>query len=255
MKWTIDTTSGAISRERNGEVETIPLYSTAGFEELSKLWLKVGWNEKQVYTFSWLGRPIIQLPEDMVRIQEVIHRVQPDVILECGVAHGGSLVYYASLCKLAGRGRVAGIDIEVRPHNRDEIEAHPLADLITLIEGSSVDPATVEAAAAQIAAGETVLVILDSNHTRAHVRAELEAYAPLVSVGSYVVVMDGIMRLVSDTPRGRLEWESDNPVAAVEEFVRDHPEFRVEQPPWPFNESDLRSNVTHWPHGYLRRLR
>jgi cephalosporin hydroxylase len=255
VKWTIDTEAGLISKGEDGATETIPLYSTDGFEELSELWLKVGWNQKHVYTFTWLGRPIIQLPDDMVRIQEVLHQVQPDVILECGVAHGGSLVYYASLCKLAGRGRVVGIDIEIRPHNREAIEAHPLAGLITLIEGSSTDPETVATAAAEIRPGEKVLVILDSNHTREHVRAELEAYAPLVSVESYLVVMDGIMRLVADTPRGAPQWEHDNPITAVEEFVAEHPEFVVEQPPWPFDESELRANVTHWPHGYLRRIR
>ena len=180
MKWTIDSEGDTISRELDGEVETVPLYSTAGFEELSKLWVKVGWNQKHVYTFSWLGRPIIQLPDDMIRIQEVLERIRPDVILESGIAHGGSLVYYASLCRLLGRGRVVGIDIEIRSHNRTAIEAHPLFDLITLIEGSSVDPQTVAAATAEIADGETVLVILDSNHTAEHVRAELEAYAPLV---------------------------------------------------------------------------
>jgi cephalosporin hydroxylase len=255
VRWTVDTEAGLISRDEDGETQTTPLYSTAGFEELSSLWLKVGWNQKYVYTFSWLGRPVIQLPEDMIRIQEVLHRVEPDVIIECGVAHGGALVYYTSLCKLAGRGRVVGIDIEIRPHNRSAIEAHPLSELITLIEGSSVDPETVAAAAAEIKEGDKVLVILDSNHTRAHVRAELEAYAPLVSVDSYLVVMDGIMQLVADTPRGAVEWTDDNPIAAVDEFVAEHPEFVVEQPPWPFNESELQSNVTHWPRGYLRRIR
>jgi cephalosporin hydroxylase len=255
VKWTVDTEAGLITRDGGGATEAIPLYSTAGFEELSKLWLKVGWNQKHVYTFTWLGRPIIQLPDDMIRIQEVLHRVQPDTIVECGVAHGGSLIYYASLCKLAGRGRVVGIDIEIRPHNRKAIEAHPLAGLITLIEGSSTAPETVAGAAAEIPAGETVLVILDSNHTREHVRAELEAYAPLVSVDSYLVVMDGIMRLVADTPRGKAGWRADNPVAAIDEFVSDHPEFVVEQPAWPFNESELHSNVTYSPRGYLRRVR
>jgi len=255
VKWTVDTEAGEISRQADGGAETVPLYSTEGFEELSKLWLKVGWNQKHVYTFSWLGRPIIQLPEDMIRVQEVLHRVQPDVILECGVAHGGSLVYYASLCRLLGRGRVVGIDVEIRPHNREAIEAHPLAELITLVEGSSVEPETVAAAAAEIRDGERVLVILDSKHTRAHVRAELEAYAPLVSVDSYAIVMDGIMRLVADTPRGDDAWADDNPISAVEDFVAEHPEFVVEQPEWAFNESGLRSNVTHWPRGYLRRIR
>jgi len=255
VKWTIDTEAGLISKDEDGASQTIPLYSTDGFEELSELWLKVGWNQKHVYTFSWLGRPIIQLPDDMIRIQEVLHHVQPDVIVECGVAHGGSLIYYASLCKLAGRGRIVGIDIEIRPHNREAIEAHPLAGLITLIEGSSTELETVAAAAAEIRHDEKVLVILDSNHTKAHVWAELEAYAPFVSVDSYLVVMDGIMRLVADTPRGNPEWVDDNPVGAIDEFVRDHPEFVLEQPAWPFNESQLRSNVTYSPQGYLRRVR
>jgi cephalosporin hydroxylase len=255
VKWIVDTEAGLISRDEDGAAQAVPLYSTAGFEELSQLWLKVGWNQKYVYTFTWLGRPIIQLPDDMVRIQEVIHQVEPDVIIECGVAHGGSLIYYASLCSLAGRGRVVGVDIEIRSHNRAAIEAHPLAPLITLIEGSSLAPETVAAAAAEVRPGETALVILDSNHTRAHVRAELEAYAPLVSVDSYMVAMDGVMRLVADTPRGRAEWADDNPISAVDEFVADHPEFVVEQPAWPFNESELRSNVTYSPKGYLRRVR
>ena len=255
MKWTVDTEAGLISRDEDGATQAMPLYSTAGFEELSKLWLKVGWNQKYIYTFTWLGRPIIQLPDDMIRIQEVLHHVQPDVIIECGVAHGGSLVYYASLCKVADRGRVVGIDIEIRAHNRAAIEAHPLAGRITLIEGSSLAPDTVAAAAAEIRPEEKALVILDSNHTKAHVRAEMDAYAPFVSVDSYLVVMDGILRSVADTPRANRDWASDNPLAAVDEFADEHPEFLVEQPPWPFNESELRSNVTHWPRGYLRRVR
>lgn len=254
MKCTIDTTSGMISVDNGGGASEISLYSTDGFELLSELWLKVGWNEKHVYTFSWLGRPMIQLPEDLLRIQEVIHDVQPDVIVECGVAHGGALVYYASLCKVFGRGRVIGVDVEIRPHNREAIEQHPLSDLITLIEASSTDPATVAEVAGQIRPGEKTLVMLDSNHTRDHVLAELESYSDLVSIGSYIIVMDGIMYLVADTPRGNPEWASDNPISAIKEFVSDHPTFVEEQPAWHFNESNLRSNITHWPHGYLRRV-
>jgi cephalosporin hydroxylase len=255
MTVTVDTAAGVIvSRTESGE-SRVPLYSKEGFELLSRLWLKVGWNQKYTYTFSWFGRPVIQLPDDMIRLQEVIHRVAPDVIVETGVAHGGSLIYYASLCSLAGRGRVVGVDIEIRSHNRAAIEAHPLAPMITLIEGSSLSPETVAAAAGEVRPEETALVILDSNHTRAHVRAELEAYSDLVSIDSYMVVMDGVMRLVADTPRGRAEWADDNPISAVEEFVADHPEFVVEQPAWPFNESELRSNVTYSPKGYLRRVR
>src|SRR6266536_3314814 len=224
MKCTIDTETGVVLTKREGREATFQLYSAEGFELLSELWLKVGWNQKHVYTFSWLGRPIIQLPEDIVRVQEVIYGVQPDVIIESGVAHGGALVYYASLCKLLGRGRVIGIDIDIRPHNRTAIEQHPLAGYITLIEGSSTDPATVERVAAEIDQDEIALVMLDSAHDRRHVLAELEAYTRFVSVGSYVIVMDGIMRLVADVPRGNSNWTSDNPISAAQEFVRTHPE-------------------------------
>src|SRR5262249_34591470 len=140
-----------------------------------KEWLAVGWTQRYSYSFTWLGRPLIQLPEDVIRIQEVIHRVKPDVIVETGVAHGGSLIFYASLCKATERGRIVGVDIEIRPHNRAAIEAHPLAKYITLIEGSSTDPGIVERVKSHIKPGETVLVILDSNHSRKHVLDELEA--------------------------------------------------------------------------------
>src|SRR5215470_9545761 len=122
MKVTIDTSSRKILKELDGERAEIALYSKEGFELISDLWVKVGWNERYPYTFSWMGRPIIQLPEDMIRTQEVIYRVRPDVIIETGVAHGGSLIYYASLCKALDKGRVVGIDIEIRPHNRRAIE-------------------------------------------------------------------------------------------------------------------------------------
>jgi cephalosporin hydroxylase len=254
MRCTIDTVEGVISTEKDGQARTVPLYSTAGFELLSELWLKASWNQKYTYTFTWMGRPIIQLPEDLIRIQEVIHEVRPDVIVESGIAHGGSVVYYASLCKVFGQGRVIGVDIEIRPHNRAALERHALADLFTLIEGSSIDPAIVQRVADQIRPNEKTLVVLDSCHTRDHVLAELEAYSKFVSLGSYIVVMDGIMRLVADVPRGQADWAEDNPISAVETFVRDHPEFVVEQPRWAFNESELRTNITHAPRGFLRRV-
>jgi cephalosporin hydroxylase len=183
----------------------------------------------------------------------VIWRVQPDVIVETGVAHGGSLVYYASLCKVIGKGRVIGVDIEIRPHNRQAIEAHPLSSLITLVEGDSIAPETVRKVHSLVKPGEVVMVFLDSCHTKQHVLAELEAYHDLISPGSYIVATDGIMRDLHDVPRGKPEWAWDNPAAAVVEFVSRHPEFVVEQPAWPFNESDLSTNVTHWPGAWLRR--
>jgi cephalosporin hydroxylase len=254
MNVTIDTTSAVIAVEQDGDVRNVPLYSTEGFELLSDLWLKVGWNEKHSYTFTWMGIPVIQEPEDLVRIQEVVHSVRPDVIVETGIAHGGSLIYYASLLKALGQGRVVGVDVDIRPHNRAAIERHPLFELITMFEGSSVDEAIVASVREAVGDAQTVLVVLDSAHHRDHVLAELEAYAPLVSVGSYVIALDGIMAAVADTPRGDAAWTADNPISAVEEFVSRHPEFVIEQPSWRFNESDLRRNITYAPRGFLRRV-
>jgi cephalosporin hydroxylase len=253
MKLTVDSDARTLVYEDGKTTRTLPLYSDAAFELLSDQWLKVGWNQKHPYSFSWFGRPLIQLPEDVLRIQEVIWRVNPDVIIETGVAHGGSIVFYATLCQALGRGRVLGVDIEIRPHNRQAIEAHPLAGRITLLEGSSIAPEIVARVKSLVKAGEVCLVILDSCHTREHVRAELEAYHSLVTAGSYIVATDGIMQQVHDVPRGQPEWRTDNPTTAAREFAAAHPEFELEQPGWPFNESSLTQNITHWPGAYLRR--
>lgn len=253
MKLVIDSDAGTLTRSDAYGTETLGLYSPEAFATLSKEWLRVGWDQRYPYTFSWMGRPVIQLPEDMIRVQEVIYRVKPDVILETGVAHGGSLVFYASLCKAMEHGRIIGIDIEIRPHNRKAVESHELSSYITLIEGSSTAPETVAQARSLIKPGETVLVILDSCHTREHVRAELEAYHHLVGPGSYIVATDGIMRDVYNVPRGNPSWKEDHPANAVQDFAAEHPEFVLEQPQWPFNESPLNENVTHWPSAWLRR--
>ena len=253
MQLTIDTTAKTLTRANADEVETFDLYSKEAFELISREWLRVGWNEKYPYTFTWLGRPIIQIPEDMIRTQEVIYRVRPDVIIETGVAHGGSLIFYASLCRLLGKGRIIGVDIEIRPHNRTAIEHHEMSSLITLIEGSSIAPEVVKQVRSLVQPNEKVMVILDSNHSRAHVLKELETYHSLVTRGSYIVATDGSMKDLQDVPRGRPEWVLDNPDAAAEEFVNGHPEFVIEQPPWPFNESQLSRNITHWPGAWLKR--
>lgn len=253
MKLTLDTDARTLTLDEGGRTTTLGLYTKEAFETISRQWVRVGWDQKYPYTFSWMGRPVIQLPEDMIRIQEVIFGVKPDVIIETGVAHGGSLIYYSSLCKALEKGRVIGIDIEIRPHNRAAIEAHPLYDRITLIEGSSTAPEIVAKAKSLVKPGETVLVILDSNHTYAHVYAELEAYADLVTSGSYIVATDGIMHDLADVPRGTLGWATDNPTFAARDFAAKHPEFVVEQPAWPFNESVLDQNITHWPGAWLRR--
>lgn len=253
MKLIIDTEARLLTREEGGTVRHGDLYGKEAFELISREWLRVGWDQKYPYTFSWMGRPIIQLPEDIIRIQEVIYRVKPDLIIETGVAHGGSLVLYATLCKAMGKGRVIGIDIEIRPNNREAIEAHELFELITLVEGSSTAKEVVADVKGMVHPEDSVFVILDSNHTKQHVAEELEAYGELVTPGSYIVATDGIMAELQDVPRGSADWSWNHPASAAAEFAQRHPEFVLEQPSWPFNESELTENITFWPGAWLRR--
>jgi cephalosporin hydroxylase len=253
MKIVIDTEAKTLSHEADGNTTKIELYSKQSFDLISQQWLKIGWHQKYSYTFSWLGRPIVQMPEDMIRMQEVLYQVKPDVIIETGVAHGGSLVYYAGLCKIMDKGRVIGIDIEIRPHNRQAIEQHELSSMITLVEGSSTDSGIVDQVKKLVKPNETVMVILDSCHTQEHVAAELEAYYDLVTPSSYIVATDGIMKDVYDVPRGNPEWQFNHPTAAAAEFAARHPEFVLAQPSWVFNESELTENLTHWPGAWLQR--
>jgi cephalosporin hydroxylase len=201
------------------------------------------------YNFSWMGRPIIQYPQDMIAMQEILWEVRPELIVETGIAHGGSLVYYASLCELIGQGEVLGIDIDIRPHNRESIEAHPMFRRISLLQGSSTDPAIVQQVSAR-AAGKRVLVVLDSNHTHDHVLAELEAYAPLVSVGSYCVVFDTI---VEDLPPGLYpdrNWDvGNNPKTAVHAFLARDDRFEIDR------DIEAKVQITVAPDGYLRRIK
>jgi cephalosporin hydroxylase len=249
---TIDQDAGTITVDGT----TLPMASAEAFRILSDAWIDAALRVKHLYTFTWMGRPVIQFADDLLRLQEIVYRVQPDVIVETGVAHGGSLIFNASLCKVLGRGRVIGVDIEIRPHNRAAIEAHPLSPFIALFEGSSIDPAIVSGVKATIAPGETVLVFLDSNHTKAHVRAELDAYAPLVAPGSYIVAMDGhVMEAAAAAPRAAADWATNNPNAAVREFANEHPEFTIETSSFLFNESILTEAMTGFYGGVLKRIR
>jgi cephalosporin hydroxylase len=251
---TIDEAHGRVTvHHADGTAEEHALDTPEAFEAVSAAWLRCGWDVKYVYGFTWMGRPVIQLPEDMIRIQEVIWRVRPDVIVETGVAHGGSLVFYASLFEAMDHGRVIGIDIEIRRHNRIAIEAHQLASRITLIQGSSAAPGTLAAVRHGIAPGESVLVVLDSNHSRAHVAAELDLFAPLVTPGSYIVACDGIMAQLAGAPRTAPDWTWNNPVTAVDAFLAHNPDFVLEEPGFPFNEGAVRSRVTYWPKCFLKR--
>jgi cephalosporin hydroxylase len=254
MKYSIDADSKQMTIEDEAGCRDLDLFSAEALEILTRLWVTVGWAARDSYQFTWAGRPIIQLPHDIVRYQELLWRLRPDVIVETGVAHGGSLMLAASLCKLIGNGRVIGVDIEIRPMNREAIECHSLSPWITLIEGSSIHPDVVQRVRELIAPDESVLVLLDSNHSRRHVTAELEAYAPLVTAGSYIVAADGIMRDLAGFPGAKDDWDSNNPYEAVRQFASTHTEFRMEEPQPLFDESRGGSRPTYWPGGYLKRL-
>jgi cephalosporin hydroxylase len=210
---------------------------------------------KYSYNFSWLGRPIIQYPQDIIAMQELIWQVQPDLIIETGIAHGGSLIFSASMLELNAAcggpidATVLGVDIDIRSHNRALIEAHPMSKRIEMIQGSSIEPAVVDAVRAA-ARGKRVLVCLDSNHTHDHVLAELEAYAPLTSVGSYCVVFDTLIEdMPADMYPDRLWGPGDNPKTAVWNYLKRHAEFEID------HRIDHKLQISVAPSGYLKRVR
>ena len=250
----IDTGAALVEVEDDNGTRTIPFADPEAFELVSRAWVRVGWDTKYVYRFTWLGRPIIQLPEDIVRLQELVFRVGPDVVVETGVAHGGSLVLYASVCEAIGHGHVIGVEVDLRPANRAAIEAHPLARRITLLDGDSIADATFTRVREAVGSSQRVLVVLDSKHTRDHVLAELRLYSSLVSPGSYILVADGIMREVAGGPRTSADWSWNNPVAAVDEFLAENDAFVREEPAPPFDESEVRTAVTYFGGGWRRRL-
>lgn len=203
------------------------------------------------YNFTWLGRPIIQYPQDLVAMQELIWQVKPDLIVETGVAHGGSLVFYASMLELLGQpGLVLGIDIEIRPHNRKALEEHPLFRRLRLIEGSSVEEAVVTQVRAEASKARQVLVVLDSNHSHAHVLKELELYSPLVKSGSYVVVFDTVVEDMDPALVGNRPWSrGDNAKTAVHAFLRQNDRFVIDR------EIEQKLLLTVAPDGYLRCIK
>jgi len=202
------------------------------------------------YLWSWMGVPIIQLPADIIATQEVVWAAKPDVIIETGVARGGSVLFMASLLELIGKGTVIGVDIDIRPHNRDSIERHPMAKRVVLIEGPSTEPATLTKVAAAIPADASVMVVLDSDHSRDHVLAELRTYGPLVTKGCYLVVADTILGHfdANQTPRNRSKvWIKGNePLSALEAYLKETDRFEVD----PVINGKL--ILSSSPGGYLR---
>ena len=195
-------------------------------QALSRLWLREVTPHKYTYNFSWMGRPIIQLPQDMVAMQEILWNAKPDLIVETGIAHGGSLIFYASILELIGSGHILGVDIDIRPHNREAIVAHPMSKRITLVEGPSTAEATM-GRVEEIAKGkERVLVVLDSNHTHDHVLDELRLYSKLVKKGGWLIVMDTLIEDMPDEFFTDRPWKRGNsPKSAVRAFLRENDRF------------------------------
>ncbi len=220
-------------------------------ERLTLDWINATAKQRYTYHFSWLGRPIIQFPQDVMAMQEIVWQVKPDLIVETGIAHGGSLIFYASMLELmGGEGRVLGIDVDIRAHNRVEIEKHPLSRRIQMIEGSSVD-ARVIARVRKLAAGKkSVLVALDSNHTHEHVRRELEHYSPLVTKGSYLVVFDTIIEDMPEDAFPDRPWgKGNNPKTAVHEFLKTNKRFVIDK------SIEEKLLITVAPDGYLKCIK
>lgn len=255
-----------INQFKNERRVRIDAYSDdKSFQQQSSSWLRESMERMYVYNFDWLGRPIIQYPQDMVAMQELIWQVKPDLIIETGIAHGGSLILSASMLAMldmcdaietgemldpkVSRRKVLGIDIDIRPHNREAIEAHPMASRIQMIQGSSVASEIIEQVHAIARNYSRVMVFLDSNHTHDHVLAELEAYAPLTSVDSYCVVFD---TFVEDMPKGFFKdrpWDvSNNPKTAVRDYLQRHSEYEIDK-----NMQD-KLLITVAPDGYLKRI-
>lgn len=202
------------------------------------------------YNFSWLGRPVIQYPEDLMALQEIIWQVRPRLIVETGVAHGGSAIFQASMLELlGGDGEVLAIDIDIRAHNRPLIESHPLARRLRLLEADSLSDQAVDLARELAGSGGPVMVVLDSCHSQAHVLEELRLYAPLVTLGSYLVVYDGVVEKFPEEAvfPGRPWGRGDNPLTATRLFLGEHPEFEVD---WDIENKLL---ISAAPEGYLKR--
>jgi cephalosporin hydroxylase len=204
------------------------------------------------YNFSWMGRPIIQYPQDMIAMQELIWEIKPDLIIETGIAHGGSLIYYASLLELIGKGEILGIDIDIREHNKIEIEKHPMSKRIKMIQGSSIAPEIVDQVRVYAKGKQSILVVLDSNHTHEHVLEELKAYAPFVTKDSYAVVFDTIVEYLPDDymPGHKRPWSvGDNPLTAVVEYLKSNDDFVIDKS---INNKLL---ISVAPNGYLKRIK
>ena len=216
--------------------------------EMGAAWAAICDKNKLSYEIDWLGVPVIQTPEDLVLLQEVIFKVRPDVIIEVGIAHGGGMIFEASLLELLGRGKVIGVDIDIREHNRKVIEAHPLAKRIEMVQGDSVNPETIAEVKKKIPARSKTLVCLDANHIKNHVLRDLELYQEFVPIGSYIVVFDTISSDLAKRGAAKELYIDNGPGEAVTEFLKKNNDFQIDTQ---FNK--LYSS--HNQNGYLKRIK
>lgn len=218
--------------------------------KIARHFLTKTFHYKHSYNFDWFGRPIIQYPQDIVAMQELLWKVKPDLVIETGIAHGGSLIFYASMLELLGKGKVLGIDIEIRPHNRKALEKHPFFKRIKLIEGSSTDEKVLQSVEKIAKKHKTILVALDSLHTHDHVLLELNKYSKFVSRGSYLVVFDTFVKYFPKTVFWNRPWgKGNNPATAVSEFLKKNKNFICDK------SIENKLLLTTAPGGYLKRIK
>ncbi len=232
--------------ERNKKFEKT-MSKDVEFKKLSQRWFDISLKYEYSYHFTWLGRPIIQYPQDILIIQELIWKIKPDLVIETGIARGGSLIFTASILELIGKGNVIGIDVDIRKHNREEIEKHPMFKRIKMIEGSSIDKKIVKKIFKLAERKKKILVLLDSSHTHSHVLEELKSYSPLVNKGSYVVVFDTVLEDMPKNSFPNRPWDKgDNPKTAVKEFVKKSNRFKIDV------DIERKLMITSNPSGFLK---
>jgi len=232
--------------ERNKKFEKT-MSKDVEFKKLSQRWFDISLKYEYPYHFTWLGRPIIQYPQDILIVQELIWKIKPDLVIETGIARGGSLIFTASILELIGKGNVIGIDVDIRKHNREEIEKHPMFKRIKMIEGSSIDKKIVKKIFKLAERKKKILVLLDSSHTHSHVLEELKSYSPLVNKGSYVVVFDTVLEDMPKNSFPNRPWDKgDNPKTAVKEFVKKSNRFKIDV------DIERKLMITSNPSGFLK---
>jgi cephalosporin hydroxylase len=252
MRIIIDTESRVLQFTDTGAATEYSLFSPEAFRILSRQWIVLGWNLGHWSTLSWMGRQLLQLPDDVLRLAELFWKLRPDVIVETGVYDGGSTLFFASLCRLYGAGRVISIERELRPGVREAI-GQAASGLVKLIEGDSASPETALQAQRNIRPAERVCVFLDSDHATQHVAAELRHFGPLVSRGCYLIVADSICPALAHTPQGESTWSYDHPGKAVDEFLARHPEFSRQRPTALFSAAFDFTELSYFPSTWLRR--